>query len=428
MITDPNGTTYSTATAGTPFALAFSNGNTQITLNGVAGQALQVQGDWSVVLHVTNKDGGTADNVAAPDTFDVTANPATMPTVNNVGNALAATVDGSTYNYTYTTTPMTAGAGATFNTTDTKATVIDTGNGNLDVSSQFTLKFNGDSATSTAITGLSASSATVSTLKGPLNVTYTAVNNYQQSITSPSNTPDTIGTDKITVTDPAVLTPATVGTAYNYSFKQSANLTTGSTELSDASTVTFSDPNAGLSYVLVDTNANGVKDDVKITGTPIAGHQGTINLTLNLQTPDGLVSKTSNASVQVDASSTTTGYLYCPSSAQAKSRPATVNSTVYSAANRAGDVLGSVAFGKVSGYESGNIQLFNASISNGALTCSYGSVGDDTSLYKFVTTTTLPSNATGYGAGWSGNSCIVKSTENSTTADNSCQVTYTFTG
>ena len=335
-------------------------------------------------------------------------------------------MDGSAYNYTYTLTPMTAGTGATFNTTKTKATVIDTGNANADVSSQFTLTFNGDSATSTAITGLSASSATVSTLKGPLNVTYTAVNNYEQSVTSTD--PDTIGTDKISVTDPATLTPATVGTAYNYSFKQSANLITGSTELSDASTVTFSDSSAGLSYVLVDTNADGVKDDVQITGTPVAGHSGTINLTLNLQTPDGLVSKTSNASVQVDESSTTTGYLYCPSSAQAKNRPATVNSTVYSAADRTGDVLDSVAFGKVSGYESGNIQLFNASISNGALTCSYGSVGDDTSLYKFVTTATLPSNATGYGTGWSGNSCVVKSTENSTTADNSCQVTYTVTG
>jgi hypothetical protein len=539
-VTDPNGVDQSNA-----FALSYNADKTQITLNGVSGKALQTQGQWKVVLHVTNKDGGTADNVANPDTFDVTSNPATMPTVNNVGNALTATVDGSTYNYTYTTTPMTAGAGATFNTTDTKATVIDTGNGNLDVSSQFTLMFNGDSATSTAITGLTASSATVSTLKGPLNVTYTAVNNYEQSITSTD--PDTIGTDKISVTDPATLTPATVGTAYNYSFKQSANLTTGSTELSDASTVTFSDPNAGLSYVLVDTNADGVKDDVQITGTPVAGHSGTINLTLNLNTPDGLLPKTTTASVVVngttpvvitgplpaisidktfsykfansgttgpvvsagaseyfDESATTftvtgssgsdetslfhlvysndgvsssgtgdtnnvitlesngaltsadtltvsfhvvnvdaetksgsageitvgslPGYLYCPSSAQAKSRPATVSSTVYSAADRTGDVLGSVVFNKYSGYDSGNIQLFNASISNGALTCSYGSVGDDTSLYKFNTVATLPSNAKGYGAGWSGSSCAVKSTENSTTADNSCQVTYTFTG
>lgn len=302
VVTDPNGTAYSTADANSPFALAFSNNNTQITLNGVAGKALDVQGQWSVVLHVKNTAQNSASNTT-PDTFQVTANADFAPVEGDTGNALTnAVVNGGssvTYNYTgYASSPMLPGpngSNESFNTTATKALVYyttDTTKSNP--LSGFSLVFN---ANSTAITGLTASSATIAGLTGPVNVYYQAVNNDNPDNVVTSTVPDTIATDMISVTNPTTMAPATVATPYSYSFKDSAPLTTGSTGLSASSTVTFSDPNAGLSYAVVDTNADGVYDDVQVTGTPLAGHAGTITLTLNLNTPDTALPKTTTATV-----------------------------------------------------------------------------------------------------------------------------------
>lgn len=251
-----------------------------------------------LTLNLQDTVGLTASNASAPAVLTVSANGSYIPVVNSVGNALSPTIEGSTYNYTYTTSPMLAGpTGSNETFTSATATVLDSGNGNADVSSGFTLTLN---SANTAITGLSASAATVAGLKGPLNVTYNVTNIDGASLSS--TTADTIATDAIDVND-TTMTAGNVGADYSYDFAASAGLVVGSTGLDttnssvvmsiDGTSVTAAE--LGLTPVVSSTN-------VIVSGTPNSGYANkTVTFNLTLKTPDGLLTKTSTSTLAIGA-------------------------------------------------------------------------------------------------------------------------------
>ena len=291
---DTDATTVTVIDSGTSqpvtgFTLTFSADKTAITgLNAPASSIANLTGPLNVTYTAVNSDTQSVTSTT-PDTIHV----ANKPSVVTAGVPLSPTINGSAYVYPYATSPMSAGTNEAFDTAATTVTVVDTGTGNS--VSGFTLGYNEGN---TAITSLNASVDTVNSLTGPLTVIYHVTNTDGLSIDSTAA--DTIATDAINVT--ATSLPAgTVATTYtDYSFKTSGGLTVGSTGMSPdvslggLSSATFSDPNAGLSAIVQN-------NDVIVSGTPIAGHAGTLTLTLNLKTPDGLFTKTSTATLTIAA-------------------------------------------------------------------------------------------------------------------------------
>lgn len=559
-VTDPNGQDQSglfTLTYGTDNT---NNGAAQVSLTSTTNN-LTVQGPWAVQLNVVNSAGQSA---TGQFTFDVTENPAYNPVPGDTGHALNnAIVDDENsvmYDYTtYASSPMLPGpegSHETFNTATTRALVCyqtETSCSSENALSGFSLVYNADN---TAITGLTASSATVQGLTGPLNVYYQAVNNDNPDNPVVSTVADTIGTDQIKI-NTTTLPEATVGTPYpTYDFAAQSNLILGSTGLDTAnSSVAYSDPDAGFSAVITANN-------IIVTGTPVAGHSGT-TMTFNLQTPpdanNNVLTKSIVVSIKTNGSTpvvtsgilpnvlmgatynsgpltgagdpalplvspgpgeyfdenTTTGtraivtlnkgeadeedvselfhleysssgaqrsgngevinngnnqvslvsdgvatvageltvdfhvvnvdnvdktenagtitvgsipgYLYCPPSSAVSPRPDSPTSNLYDAPS-SGNLLAQVRFNKQSSVGSGTIQLSAASLSNGKLTCQYGFAGDDFSPPQYVAVGVVPSDAKVYGPGWVGNACTIGSNVNKATADNSCQITYSFNG